>query len=339
MKILVIDYLSYKEHRNFNRIHIDVLIQLGHSLCLVGKKGQFDEYRNDKSVISIETVPNDADGRLNEIANLLWIKKNYNVSEFDLMVILTYDILSFFVYRISRPTILINHNNVSQLDNGIKGNTKLLLTKTLPKNYIHVCLNEEMQQQLVSLLPNRKIFHIPHGLISTSKQLKCPDFVREGERYLFCPINRNFDVGFVKDILFSMSFINALKSMNMTLYIKEKLAPNIQSDHIVKVSDTLTIEEYNYMIANAYAVLLPYGKNFRYRCSGIFFECVAQNIAILATDISAMRIYKDKCKMLLFNNDTTLTRDIYDLKEISVPEFERDLFNPYQYWQNILSRL
>ena len=52
----MIDYLSPNGHENFDKIHIEALVNLGHNLTLVGKKGQFDKVEN-KDKINIEVLP------------------------------------------------------------------------------------------------------------------------------------------------------------------------------------------------------------------------------------------------------------------------------------------
>lgn len=334
MNILLIDYISYKEHRNFNKIHINVLLKLGHILTLVGKKGQFDEYKDD-SRVRIISLPYERNSLKDEIANLWWIKQKCLSHDVNLIVVLTYNILSLFTFRVSIPTFVINHTNVSQMDESLKGYIKLLLTKSLPRNYAHICLNEEMRHRLLELIPNHNVYHVPHGICPINTNMKRPDFIRN-ERYLFCPINRNFDVEFVDNLFSSSLLTDTLESKDMILYVKDKLISNCSLERIIKVPNTLSMEEYNYLITHACAIILPYGKRFKYRCSGIFFECVARDIPIIATDISAMRIYKNDVNLFLFKDINGLVESIGKLSEISETRNNKELFNPYQYWHKIL---
>lgn len=336
MNILLIDYISYKEHRNFNKIHIDVLLELGNTLTLVGKKRQFDEYKED-SRAQIINLPYEGNSLKEEIANLLWIKKNCLSQDVNIIVVLTYNILSLFTFRVSIPTFVINHTNVSQMDMSLKGKIKYLLTKSLPRNYSHICLNEEMCHRLLELMPNRNVYYVPHGICPISSKMMRPDFIKD-KQYLFCPINRNFDVEFVNNLFTSSLLADTLESNDMILYVKDKLITNQSLERTIKVPNSLSMEEYNYLITHACAIILPYGKRFKYRCSGIFFECVARNIPIIATDINAMRIYKNDVNLFLFKDINGLLESINKLSENSEIINNKEVFNPYQYWQKILEK-
>ena len=48
------------------------------------------------------------------------------------------------------------------------------------------------------------------------------------------------------------------------------------------------------MMKEALAVFLPYNSSdFQYRCSGIFFECVAFSSHIIASELPSMNMYKN----------------------------------------------
>lgn len=122
MKLLLIDYVSYSGHRNFNKIHIDVLHKLGHEVYLAGRKNQFDNIELcEKNVVMeipemlFKELPvSSITFRLQGIFALLWTKRHIKWSDYDAVIILTYDILSFFVFRIKQKpyssTIIMFHN-------------------------------------------------------------------------------------------------------------------------------------------------------------------------------------------------------------------------------------
>lgn len=343
MEILIVDYMSYKQHCNFNKIHLEALQNQNHSLCLVGRKGQFDNItKNGKT--SIVNIPeylflslpfNPLFERLLGIFKIWWLLRHLNLKDYDAVVVLTYDILSLFVFRTSVPVILINHNNVSQLSSKIK----LWLTRRLPKHYIHVALNEEMEERLCELIPDRIIKLIPHGICPPSPKLKKPSFVQQDENYIFCPVNSNYDNEFVKEIFESQKLSNYLDKTNQLLYLKPNMPIESESQRIIKINSKLTNEEYDYMIQNAQSIILIYGSNFKYRCSGIFFECVARNKTILSTNIKSMTIYKDRINNLYFF--ASVDDLIKALKEKQNNSFTNDLksLDPIQYWSTILKNI
>ena len=133
MRILIIDYVTYLGHRNFNKIHVESLMRLGHFVHIVGRSSalisikQTSDY--DKTYLpqwANRTFPaKTISERLKQIALLFWIKNKLNVRNYDLVVFLAYDIMSLCLFRTDVPTLLVNHNNVFQLGS----RTKFYLTK------------------------------------------------------------------------------------------------------------------------------------------------------------------------------------------------------------------
>lgn len=340
MNILVIDYISLRGHRNFNKIHIESLLRLGHSLHLVGREGQFDNIEQSSNV-RITNIPDwmfkhhaigQLTERINGIIRLWWIKFYVKPKRYDDTIFLVYDILSLFFYRDVCKTYLVNHNNVSQLLNRVK----YWLTKHLPSNYTHVTLNEEMELRLKELLPSREVKMVPHGICPPSDLISRPPFVSDKQQFLFCPINRNYDISFVKRLFESRELVDFLNANDIVLYLKESMPVSVERDKVIKIEDRIDLSFYNYLLKECVVVILPYSEQFKYRSSGILFECVARNKPILANDIEAMTIYKEKVEMRLFNDTIGLVDGIKHY--IDNPEVLNniELFNPDSYWSNVI---
>lgn len=341
MKILVIDYLSYNGHRNFNRIHLDVFLKLGHNLTLVGKTGHFDEYKDNPKVSiiypSILDNVKPEDSHFKNISNLLEIKKQVKVSDYDIILFPTYDVASLFVFRTKMPTYVIDHNTVGMLNNSLFGRIRLFLTKTLPSNYYHICLNKSMETRLRELDRKHKVFHIPHGICPPAMNLAKPDFLNENQHFIFCPINRNYDSDFVQSIFESSRLGEYLESNNMVLLVKDGIPCNCQNKNIIRIENGLSKPQYDYLIQKAKAIILPYGQRFVYRCSGIFFECISRKTPVIATDLEEFRQYKENTDLYLFNNVAELLDKITLCIHNGSREFNNDVFNPRQYWEKTLA--
>lgn len=342
MKLLLLDYISYTGHQNFNKIHIDALLSLGHDLYLYGKRGQFDNI--DKSKVEIYEIPDcffkdypitPVSFRLRCIAALNWLKKHIIWEQYDIVIILTYDILSLFTFKIKQKTILINHNNVPQLWSKIKQS----LTRRLPPNYIHVALNKEMEARLKEIFPFKVVYHVPHGVCPPSDVVKKPSFISEGEKFLFCPVNSNYDKQFVINVFEDRALSDFLKAAGITLYVKASLGICGDENVIKKVPATMDYGEYNYMLQNAVSVLLPYGENFKYRCSGIFFECVARNTPIITTQLNAMAIYKNSVNMRMFNDVDGLIKAVDYFMQNEPVHFDSLEFSPKVYWGKLFEKM
>lgn len=339
MKILVIDYLSPSGHVIFDLIHIKSLLDLDYSLDLVGRKDHFSSLSNTPNIKIID-IPecfykkypiSGLTERIQGILCLWWINKQLDFKKYDKVIFLSYDILSLFIFRTELKVFLINHNNVDQLDNKIK----LFLTKHLPKNFSHIVLNEYMRERVKSLMPETETIYIPHGyLIPTSCHCR-PSFIKTGEKFLFCPVNRNYNATIVSEIVCSTEFNKFLVDNGIILYIKPQMIG--ESNRNIRILQYLNDEEYNYMISYAIATLLPYGDSFKYRCSGILFECVARNTPILATDCEAMKIYKDDINIHYFNNVQTLISSIQTIQSNKNSNYNINKYQPKEYWRRVLN--
>ncbi len=342
MNLLLVDYISTKGHQNFNRIHIESLLRLGHSILLVGKKGQFDNIEVTDSLKKTD-IPDwmfkhlplgQLTERLMGVLRLLWIRGHFRRTNNDAVVFLIYDVLSFFFYRTKQKVFIINHNNVSQLFSRVK----LCLTKRLPLNYTHIALNEEMEQRLKDLLPGRSVFLVPHGVCPPSSVITKPPFVEAGERFIICPVNRNYDNSFVKGVFESEQLRSYLDNNNTRLYIKESM-PIEASSAVCIIAERIDYGSYNYLLKNSAAVILPYSSEFQYRSSGILFECIAYNKPIIAYDIMAMRIYLDKVEMKLFSDTSSLIACIDYYLNNTVVKHNVKSFIPDSFWMTALKSL
>lgn len=338
MHILVIDYISPIEHINFDLIHIQSLLDLGHRLHLVGRKGQFLDFNSYKEV-QITDIPDrfyikrpvhSLSARVQGLLSLWWIKSHIGFGNYDLIIFLSYDILSFFTFRTSVPVYLINHNNVDQLDNRIK----LYLTKTLKPNYSHIALNEYMENKMKELLPKKNILFVPHGFLKPADRMSRPSFLKDDGGFVFCPVNRNYDAKLVSELINSPVVNNYIRDNRMTIFFKSQLIKE-EKENILPIG-MLTDEEYDYMLTNAMAVLLPYGEDFKYRCSGILFECVARNTPILATEREALKVYMNKIGIHFFSDANSFIDVLAAVHSSDKKCYDTEAFRPKKYWKQIL---
>lgn len=340
MNILVIDYLSYSGHKGFNRIHLSLLLEMGYKLTLVGKKGHFHEYEDNPNVKVIypsqlnNVKPEDS--HFKNIINLLEIRRQVTFSNYDIILFPTYDVASLFAFRTKLPTYIIDHNTIGMLNDTLLGRIRLFLTRTLPPNYYHICLNKSMEGRLRYLDRKHRIYHIPHGMCPPAKNLEKPLFIIENQRFIFCPVNRNYDMDFIQAIFESSKLKGYLESNNIVLFVKDVIPCNCQCKSIITIENDLSKPQYDYLIQNAMAVILPYGQRFIYRCSGIFFECISRKTPIIATDLVEFRQYKDISDLYLFNNVTELLDCLSQCIHNGSREFDNEIFNPKKYWEKML---
>lgn len=339
MKILVIDYLSYKGHKNFNQIHINALLSQGHTLELLGKEGHFDNITQcDK--VKVSSIPSifyhnlflpQITARINFIICLLWVRFKYCTKNYDLSLILTYDPLSVFAFRSKKPVVLITHDG-HYLDNKIK----LSALKLTPKHYIHIGLSEEISDHIKSLLPNRRVYHIPHGLYQPSLDYVTPSYIKDGEDFLFCPINMKYEKQVVNQIMGDERFHKYLEENNTKLYVKKQVISQSICEMIVPIENDIPKKEYDYMMQNATAVLLPYEKDYKYRCSAIMLECVIRDTPVMATRLEAWSYLKDSINLIMFDNVIDIINGLDFFKTNSRIKVDKSIFDPTPYWKSVL---
>lgn len=344
MNLLLIDYITLLGHRNFNMIHVESMLRLGHNITLVGRKEALSYIRESDKISKI-ILPEWVYGkkhkthsyfhrRLLDIRTLYWIKRNVQYKPFDKIVFLAYDIMSLSFFRTNKEVILINHANVSELSN----RQNFILTKLLPRNYKHVGLNSCMLSRLRELFPTKIVQYVPHGIVPTNNSGKRPSFMKGGEKFLFCPVNSNYDRVFIKRIFESDIMINALQDHDIKLFVKESLGIESSTRCIKNIVSKLSNEEYDYMLKNALAVILPYSNDFKYRCSGIFFECVAYDTPVLTTKMEDMLIYKNDANILFFQDEDELVDNMVKIDKGEKRLIDKSIFSPDKYWQDVLCK-
>ena len=343
MSILFVDYLSYWGHKNFNKIHIESLLSLGFHLHLVGRAGFFKEYEGCPNVI-ITCIPEffykkfpwpALSSRLLMVASIIWLGISIKGAKKGPIVVSAYDILSFWLFRTKGAVFVINHNNIEQLQSKIK----LQLTRMLPKNYIHVALNQNMEIRIKELLPGYQTKLVPHGTIIPSSSNKRPSFLHEKEVFLFCPVNQNVDDQLLRDLIHSIELESYLKENNISFYIKKQVGNGHESSVFKRIDSRLIDEEYNYMIAKSLAVVLPYNtEDFQYRCSGILFECFAYNSKIITTSLPSMDKYIRTLGISCFNDSRSFISCIEDCLSCESRKYDVSVFSPRPYWESIFQR-
>lgn len=330
MNILVVDYLGEKGHRKFNKIHFEALECLGHTLFYVGRDGQFPGLITKQNHIIIpehfykKRIWSSLTARLAMIRCILWVRKRINFN-YDCIIVPTYDVFSVWAIYSNKPLIIINHNNVGQLNNYIKR----FITKIVTSRAIHIVLNKDMERRLKTILPRGEIFYIPHGYCPIGTAQK-PAFVKDNDQFIFCPINRNYDPSFTDSLFTSQEWVELLKDYGLKMYVKKGIVGE-SNDRVHVIESNLLPEEYEYLMQYSSCVVLPYNEQFRYRCSGIFFECIAADKPIVVSDIEAFKEYQSIDGTYFFSGLQALTNCIKE-SLVHKPKRNKVSFLPGPYW-------
>ena len=342
MRVLVVDYITYLGHRNFNKIHVEALSDIGCTIRLVGRKSAIESVDNRYNIFKLyfpEWITRkyhfySISERIKNIVSLCWVKHQVDLSDYDVIIFLAYDILSVSFFRVKKNVILVNHNNISQLNSTFKR----WLTRLLPSHYCNVALTRDSELFLNSL-SLKNVCYVPHGYVKDTQNTKHPECLKEDDEFLLCPINGNYNATLVQSYFNSQEFNELLTKYNIKLVIKNCLLPNDEHENIIKLKTRISDEEYHYMMKNALAVILPYDINFKYRCSGMLYECIAANTPVIASKIDAMELYRGLIDIKLFDDVQSLIDCIK--KTIGHPrkDIDKSIFEPNKYWQSLLSKM
>jgi hypothetical protein len=236
--------------------------------------------------------------RISYISQLLFIKNKVKFSFFDVIILASYEPVSLFFANITDPMLIINHNTISGLDNS---KIKEFFTQRISKRNTHVVFDDDMRQRLIQLRIT-KIEIIPHGYnkpfaikdynvhldLFSEKDIKkfAKSFI------VFIPSSGSVDNNFVSQILQNKKFNEFLIDKNILFFIKGKYTINKDlNKNIILIERRLTDFEYKCLFTISAVILLPYGNNFKYRTSGVLFECFSNNKPCLLSKIKSMLYY------------------------------------------------
>lgn len=340
MRLLVIDYCTIWGHRNFNKIHIESLLRLGHSVHLIGREETFSYVKDLPGITGYTVFPKQLDARfanhysvkiIKEILCLFWVKRKFEFSNYSAVIFFAYDIYSLTFFRTKAKTILVNHDNVAKLSD----KRALRLTQRLPPNFYHVAITRDSYRYLQGLLNGKGVYYIPHGAVNAIPKGKKPTFISNDRKYVFCPVNDCYDIKLINIILDSELVSRFLKENGLTIIIKSILY-NKPSENIYVIVSRISDEEYQYLLCNASLVILPYNKDYKYRSSGILFECVAAGTTVATSRIESMLNYQDEIPLLFFNDEISFIKCIKRALDIGRMQYDSNLFIPDSYWQQLL---
>ena len=343
MNILVIDSYDDHFHDQFNEIHIKALVTTNNNIIIAGRKNHFGTHI-EKIVSYVVNIPSFfyykryTNGykvlfsRIVDIIRLLYLKSILKKLNIDRIVFLRYDIITIPFFVTKKIVYLVNHQTANEIEHPIKNK---ILCK-LSENYIHVALNDGIKEYIEAKISNKKIITIPHGLLSSFELCdKLNSRNINGEKIIFCSATSSIDLQLLLLIIESERVSRYFIQRKIKLLVKSKYAFKTNKN-ILLIEDFIEKNEYQWLIKKSLAVFLPYNKNFGYRVSGIFFECIANNIPVISSHIKAFNFYTNNYQPLYcINNDIDFINALeYIINGTKV--WDKSEFNPIPYWKKVL---
>lgn len=301
-KLLFVDPLSPEGHINFNKIYINALSNIFVSIDFAFKKG-YEEKLSISKDDKVYLIPakyyinsnNKISNRVRYIQIFRHIKKYCNINNYDFVIFSSYEEISLYLSFINRPLILINHNNIS----GLQDNIKLFFFKKLAKKNINIVFENYMKDYLLSLGINN-VYTIHHGLpkshdeklLNNSKLIEDFSCINNFRYVIFSPSSTSTDINFLETLISNDVFNVFLRDNDILLILKNKHL-NSNSKNIKIVKNYLTDLQYQYIFLRSHLIIIPYSDKFLYRVSGVLFESMANDKICLFSDIKALQIYID----------------------------------------------
>lgn len=294
MKVLYIDPFSSPSHANFNRMHIEAIRSLTKDIHFVFKENYWKEVDVQASevcyAIPASYFGKNKGGLINRffMCLVLWkIRQSVPLRKYDKIIFAAYEEISLFFAFYKVPLYLINHNNISSLNNSVKR----FFFKCISKRNTHIVLEPYMKDYLKSI-GIQKVEVVRHGLIppylASSFQINTTLLHK---RFLFSPSMQSVDTEFMEKMINDESFIKYLEARNLYVVLRSKILHS-SSPNILVLSHYMSKEEYIAYFLNAEAILLFYPKSFRYRVSGVLLEAISCRKSVLMSNIEVFRQYE-----------------------------------------------
>ncbi len=347
-KILYIDHISPDGHINFNKIYLDALMRQKYQVDIVCKAGYFKKIKTSNSHFKLE-IPNILyrykDGITNRILfflQLIYIKHKIDFSNYDYILLSSYEEISLFFAKYKYKLFIVNHDNIRGLDSRIK---RFFIKKISQKN-THIVFEQYIKEHLKMYRINN-VCVISHGLINplniknvnfNSLHNICPD-LHNAPLYnyvIFSPSASSTDYKFIRSLLSDESFGKFLMK-NKIIFIAKGHFSKSNNKNIVIINNYLSQQQYESLFSISNLILICYPSSFKYRVSGILMECISNEKICFIKDIEALKIYS-KCftynpyfknKEELINLISLFIKDIEyfkiekDCKNLFIPDFSK----------------
>ena len=303
-KILFIDVYCPNGHINLNKNFINQFNSLGYELDFVLKKGYNDDIGIDNNSV-IWSVPNsfynESAGsvlsRANIFAMLLLLRFKVDTRNYDYLFFSCYEEMSLLLSGLRGNFILVNHANISGLENPVKR----FFVRKVAKYSINIVFGDFIKRAAERYgLKNVKVQQI--GLSNSySMNLQqqqrllygiSPKLIDKAfNTIIFIPTGQKYGDSFVKEILENTNFKKFLKREKILLVIKDK---NIKScnENILVINSYMSNEEYKSLFLISTLILLSYPKSFKYRISAVLFESFSCEKACLLSEIEGFTSYR-----------------------------------------------
>ena len=293
-KILFIEYTLEVGHVNYNHIHINALMAQGFDVRLVLHQYTKDRlpFADSQYALVLPHFLRRRNGWLEPLRNriiylltLLYIRLKVNLNDYDQVILSSFDEVTLAMLPLCRNMRLTSHGNGLGFENPIK--RKLL--KRIARHNTFIVFNEEMRQPF---LENgiEQVDIVSHGCIPPYQNLPpttVPIDMRGYDTVIFHP-SPSPDPDFITQLTGNAELQHLLENENILLILRNCDEKNLPSANIKTINQYLSTMEYQQMFLCSDIILIAYPDDFRYRVSGVSYECIANGKRLLARQIPAL---------------------------------------------------
>lgn len=299
-RIIYIDYIWRKGHVNFNQIHINALRNAGFDVKLVLYKSMQEAlpFSDEEYAYIIPDFFRMKEGRplLNRIGFLivqLLIRLKCKIRSYDEVLVANFDEITMGLLPITSSRMyLIAHTNAE----GLSMPVKRFFLKKLSKRNVFVVFNRYQEEEFHKFVGYSTRI-VSHGCTSIlmDKQATQKSAIINTSQYSFVLFHAssNLNRSFIKNIIENREVISFLQHENALIILRNAPYDKKKSSHIVSINGYLTKKEYTTLMKNSDGVILAYPSTFKYRVSGVSYECVAMQKNMLVYDNAALQYCRD----------------------------------------------
>ncbi len=295
MKILFIDTESFPSHANFNRIHINALIDCGNYVDGVFKEG-YSKVLKIPNINVICEIPDklyehgeetQVYGRFLMLLRLWEVRRKVRFANYDAIFLSYYDetVQPFSFYP--RGLYLINHINADGLHHWLKRKLFLLLSKRNTQIMISKRAYEYVRE--LGAINTKLVYH---GLPSPYDRGIARPVWMSHQHTLFSPSAMSSDLYLIQELLNNKQFNDLLIDKDIQFVVRTN-RPLMTSNPNVRVIDYyMKDDEYRGCFVHADAIFVSYVDDFKYRVSAVMLECISNNKRIVVRKNEGLLEYK-----------------------------------------------
>jgi len=303
VRILFIDPTSPSGHKNYNYGLLRNLQQIGEVDIAI--RDNYLDLENNAIVgnVVFEIPENFIPENLNKKHKIRWIRflsrmlgqyrcmtellKSLHLAEYDLVVFSSVEVIPFMlaIRKASKRVLFVEHG----IANLKKEFLKRLAYKYMPPNAELIVMEDYIVDYMKNSIGfSNSVYRVPHPLppvkVHTSPSLK-----EVKKRLTIIAPGASNDESFI-------SFIrdNHLSIPNKVRLVLRSNDREFESESLLIYNKKLDEKQYFNNIANSDFTLLPYGTNYNYRTSGVYFESLIYGKPVIVDGRSTLRYYHEK---------------------------------------------